>query len=187
MDSDTGIGNLILDVDLADSTSIANASRILHDLPNRIERARLNAIKELQDRVLDRLKREIAMLGLAGSSIAKSIRIDNEPDGFMIVIDNDHAMYVEFGTGIVGKGATHPNWKESGWDYDSKKHGESGWWYPTTKDDPNPTKYYSATSDTMWAWTKGLESRPFMYNTWRYARLITTKTFNKHLRRELVK
>ena len=61
-----------------------------------------------------------------------------------------YAAYVEFGTGVVGKGAAHPN--PQGWQYDVNNHGDEGWVY---YDD------YSG----KFRWTKGFKSRPFMYNT----------------------
>lgn len=48
-----------------------------------------------------------------------------------------HAMYVEFGTGIVGQGQPHPYEHLFGWIYDSNKHGDDGWWYY----DPDQNKY----------------------------------------------
>lgn len=61
-----------------------------------------------------------------------------------------YAVYVEFGTGVVGASAPHP--APTGWAYDVNGHGESGWWYYN----PNDGRVH---------WTKGMESRPFMYNT----------------------
>lgn len=61
-----------------------------------------------------------------------------------------YAAYVEFGTGVVGQGAAHPN--PQGWQYDVNDHGDEGWVY---YDD------YSG----KFRWTKGFKSRPFMYNT----------------------
>lgn len=61
-----------------------------------------------------------------------------------------YAAYVEFGTGVVGKGSAHPN--PQGWQYDVNNHGNEGWVY---YDD------YSG----KFRWTKGFKSRPFMYNT----------------------
>lgn len=60
-----------------------------------------------------------------------------------------HAAYVEFGTGVVGSGSPHPN--PVGWAYDVNGHGEAGWMYPG--------------DDGRWHWTKGMPSRPYMYNT----------------------
>lgn len=61
-----------------------------------------------------------------------------------------YAVYVEFGTGIVGKSQPHPS--PDGWRYDINEHGESGWWY-----------FNDYTGHPQW--TKGMPSRPFMYNT----------------------
>lgn len=61
-----------------------------------------------------------------------------------------YAAYVEFGTGVVGESAAHPN--PQGWQYDVNDHGDEGWVYY----DDDGGKF---------RWTKGFRSRPFMYNT----------------------
>lgn len=61
-----------------------------------------------------------------------------------------YAVYVEFGTGVVGASSPHP--KGVGGGYDVNKHGDAGWWYFNDR-------------DGRMHWTKGMESRPFMYNT----------------------
>jgi hypothetical protein len=61
-----------------------------------------------------------------------------------------YAVYVEFGTGVVGKSQPHPS--PDDWRYDINEHGESGWWY-----------FNDYTGHPQW--TKGMPSRPFMYNT----------------------
>ncbi len=60
------------------------------------------------------------------------------------------AKYVEFGTGIVGSQNPHPNTSIIGWKYDINEHGENGWFY---------------WRDGAWHWTKGMPSRPFMFET----------------------
>lgn len=60
------------------------------------------------------------------------------------------AKFVEFGTGIVGKNSPHPDTSIVGWKYDVNEHGEKGWFY---------------FRDGEWHWTKGLPSRPFMWET----------------------
>ena len=62
-----------------------------------------------------------------------------------------HSIFVEFGTGIRGKQSPYPVNPPIGWQYDVNEHGEAGWWY--TGDDGKKH------------WTKGMPSRPFMYNT----------------------
>lgn len=60
------------------------------------------------------------------------------------------AKFVEFGTGIVGERSPHPNTSIVGWKYDVNEHGEKGWFY---------------FRDGEWHWTKGMPSRPFMFET----------------------
>ena len=76
-----------------------------------------------------------------------------------VVAGTDHAMFVEFGTGIVGKQSPYPGELPDGvsWEYASGKtirqlaDGRYGWFY---KDD-----------DGQWWFTEGMPSRPFMYYT----------------------
>lgn len=60
------------------------------------------------------------------------------------------ASFVEFGTGIVGSENPHPDTGVVGWKYDTNEHGENGWFYYKNGE---------------WHWTKGMPSRPFMYET----------------------
>lgn len=68
----------------------------------------------------------------------------------IIRADAYYAIYVEFGTGVVGSQSPHPN--PQGWQYDKNGHGDEGWFYYDEKAE-------------KWRWTKGFKSRPFMYNT----------------------
>ena len=77
----------------------------------------------------------------------------DERCGFVIA-DAPYAIYVEYGTGIVGAGDPHPE-ADGNWNYDVKGHGQEGWFYRNDKDG----KVH---------WTKGFISRPFMYNTLRW-------------------
>ena len=69
---------------------------------------------------------------------------------YIVYTDCPWAKYVEFGTGITGSHNPHPNTSVSGWKYDVNEHEESGWFYYR---------------DGEWHWTKGMPSRPFMYET----------------------
>ena len=77
----------------------------------------------------------------------------SERCGFVIA-GAPYAIYVEYGTGIVGKSSPHPE-AEGNYDYDVHQHGATGWVYKSDKDG----KYH---------WTAGYVSRPFMYNTLRW-------------------
>lgn len=59
-----------------------------------------------------------------------------------------HAAYVEFGTGVVGARSPHPG---GSWVYDINAHGDEGWNY--------------IGDDGHLHWTKGMPSRPYMWDT----------------------
>lgn len=67
----------------------------------------------------------------------------------ILFTDCPHACYVEFGTGIKGSVSPHPTLP---WEYDVNGHGEDGW-------------YYYDTEQGRVRFTKGMPSRPFMYET----------------------
>ena len=70
----------------------------------------------------------------------------------VIIVDVPYAVYVEYGTGIVGAWNPHPQAGELGINY-GVNHGYEGWVY---KGD-----------DGKFHWTQGMPARPFMYNTLR--------------------
>ena len=96
--------------------------------------------------------------------LASSIKAETSGNVGFVKCSCGYAVYVEFGTGIKGAGSPHPDTAILGWKYDINQHGELGWWYPTDNADPNPYKY-TAKNGTTYAWTRGMPSRPFMYET----------------------
>lgn len=56
--------------------------------------------------------------------------------GYRIVQEGENALYVEFGTGVVGTSSPHPSTGKIGWAYGVGKHifttkdGKRGWFYP---------------------------------------------------------
>lgn len=83
--------------------------------------------------------------------------IDCKQDGvlvngshWIIFTDSPYAVYVEFGTGIVGSNDPHDLAFDKQYKYDVNHHGEKGWVY--YKND----EYH---------WTAGQPASPFMYNT----------------------
>lgn len=79
---------------------------------------------------------------------------------WIIYTDCEWAAFVEFGTGIVGSENSHPNPDLASWKYDVNEHGESGWMY---------------FKEGEWHWTKGMPSRPFMYETARDLKRLIPK------------
>lgn len=86
---------------------------------------------------------------------------------YYIYTDCDWAKFVEFGTGIVGSESPHPDTSIAGWKYDVNKHGEKGWFY---------------FADGEWHWTKGMPSRPFMFET---ANELSDMSIIAHIAREV--
>lgn len=80
-----------------------------------------------------------------------------------------YAVYVEFGTGIIGDANPHPQAQVHGWEYDINGHGNAGWLYPE-KDGPESNAWAPGgqkAAGVNMRWTRGMPARPFMYNTLR--------------------
>lgn len=86
---------------------------------------------------------------------------------YYVYTDCDWASFVEFGTGVTGSQNPHPETGLANWKYDVNNHGESGWWY---------------FNDGEWHWTKGMPSRPFMYET---AQQLKDMSVILHIAREV--
>lgn len=92
---------------------------------------------------------------ICSSELLSSIRAEyagSVPNGatWLVVTDCGWSAYVEFGTGVIGMNSPHPNTSLANWKYDVNEHGDMGWYY---------------FKDGAWHWTKGMPSRPFMYQT----------------------
>lgn len=147
-----------------------------------VDKAVDDGIEEIGKKLEAKITEKLISYGLGDSRLLNTIVITPTDTGIYISVGKGHeyATFVEYGTGIVGKGNPHP--KAAGWVYDVNAHGVKGWWYPTTNDDPNP--YTRVGSDgILRAWTKGMPSRPFMYETYLYGRRIALRTINNHIRR----
>ena len=143
-----------------------------------------NTIREIQEyekEILEKTEKFAKRLADEGVALAK-IKISqypawdtgellnsimNEPgelitngSQWIIYTGCEYAQFVEFGTGIVGEQNPHPDTSLANWKYDINEHGENGW------------MYYK---DGEWHWTKGMPSRPFMYETARDLRDLIPK------------
>lgn len=146
---------------------------------DKLEMARSNAMKEISTRVQDKLLENMIKYDVDSSKILNSVVVIEHKDSLEISVGCEYAIFVEFGTGIIGSENPHPNPKKANWVY-----GNNGWWYPTTPEVqtryPNqPTTYING---NLYAFTKGQKSKPFLYDTWLFATRIATKTLKKHIR-----
>ena len=119
--------------------------------------------KEIVDKVLDQKLIDIQQTttNYGATPYSDSIKLPTQAtDGMAegeIQDTTPKAYFNEYGTGIVGKNApaTDDALTEAGWVYDVNDHGEAGWWYPSSDDDPNPYKWITESGDLK-AWTRGL-------------------------------
>ena len=145
-----------IDMDLSPK-SIDNAIRELKRFQTDLKKTIWELIEKLTMEGAEIAKTQVASMdavytGELESNI-KGMFFPTERCGFVIA-DTPYAIYVEYGTGVVGAESPHPE-AEGNWDYDVKHHGDEGWVYLNDNDG----KYH---------WTKGFVSRPFMYNTLRW-------------------
>lgn len=143
---------------------IGKAAKEIERLRNQIEvRTREFLTKLLQAGVAIASAKIYEMSAIEAGELDSSICYLISSDGKHGIVraDSRHAAYVEFGTGVLGQNNPHPTMP---WAYDVNGHGNSGWWYPCSPESPNPIKW-QAEDGSWWAWTKGMPSRPFMFET----------------------
>lgn len=154
-----------ININLFDTKSIQAAVKALKDYENSLEyKCRLLAEK-LAEKGVEIARVQIADLdAIFKRELLESIHaeyVESTKGGgvWAVVAGTDHAAFVEFGTGIVGKQSPYPYPlpEEVEWQYASGKtirqlaDGRYGWFYPA--------------DDGKWYFTEGMPSRPFMYLT----------------------
>lgn len=140
-----------------DPESIAKAISELQMYKEEIERRVQLLVETLTDRGADIARAKVVELDAVYSGeLLSSINsylfaFGGDPVGF-IRVNAEYGMFVEFGTGIIGKTVDHHPLQDAfGWEYDVNNHGWVGWLFPT--------------DDGSYRRTYGQESRPFMYET----------------------
>ena len=142
--------------------------------PKSIEKA-ITEVKLFQKRLREAVKELTKWLTEQGQDVVQAQIIDmNAIDTTLLLnsvytffrgrtghvqVTSPYAIYVEYGTGILGSGHPEgngwrdpppPSYKGKTYDrYDSQGHGESGWFYPY--------------GEGQVRWTQGMVTRPFMY------------------------
>ena len=169
-----------INIDLFDKNSYKKAYDKLSDISKAIQDANDDFCKQLENK----LREEMAKAGLSQSMLNSKIQVFPSEAGAYFTV-GDYGCFVEFGTGIVGSSSPAPYASEYGWEYDINSHGEQGWLYPTTADDPNPTKKYNATKGIWQAWTAGQVGRQYMYKTWLWGQRSYMNIVRKHLERAM--
>lgn len=128
-------------------------------------------VKRLSDEGVSRAKANVSRMDTNGSLgwIKSALQVVDvhrlgHTSAASIACLNGYAIFVEMGTGFMGRGSVHPVASELGWRYDVNGHGKKGWWYPTSASDPNPIK--REYNGRLYAWTAGMPARPFMHQSY---------------------
>ena len=166
------MGKTTVSFDLSEK-GINKAIRELEAYRNELIRKCNELIRQLTEHGEEVAKMEVVQLGAFDTgNLQESIHGYFDPDvgvGF-VRAECWYAVYVEFGTGIVGARTPHPNAMAHGWVYDHNHHGERGWVYWSGR-------------DGHYHWTQGHPQTPFMYNTMRIlqteAQRIAHDVFNQ--------
>lgn len=150
-------------IDLNEKGSLKKGIKALKNYKKRIEKNTSLLVQKLTDYGVDIVRIKVVSMGAYYSGeLYSGISGYYSPTlnaGF-VKVTNDHAAFVEFGTGIVGQNNPHQNGEylsKAAWSYASgskiftTKDGRVGWIYPT--------------DDGGFRFTEGMASRPFMYET----------------------
>ena len=159
--------NLEINIDIWDFQA---GARKIEELSHKWFEGYEAGLDEFEERLFAKLIENINEEGLGSSNLASTVHINRLSEGFEIYVGADYAMYVEFGTGIVGSENPHPS-PFIPWEYDVNGHGDDGW------------LYYD--SSRKLRWTAGSPARPFMYKTWLWARRSSYQIITKHIRRAI--
>ena len=133
------------------NTAIKQVAKYKRQLVNRAD----TLVAALVGYGVEFAKMELAELdGVEGGSLMSRIEgyFDVDSHAGFIRAGSPYAVYVEFGTGVIGKSHKHLQADKQGWIYDINDHGEAGWVYWD--------EYVGG-----FRWTKGQKSRSFMMNT----------------------
>ena len=152
-----------------DPESIENAILEIENFEMHLKPAMLELIRQLAEKGVEVARAELVFFddpAYRTGALSESVQYKLNSDNAVLTAGEgleteygSYAMFVEYGTGIVGASAPHP--EANGYDYDVNSHGAHGWYYPA------PWGWVEAEDGTKLAWTQGMPSRPFMYNTMR--------------------
>jgi len=169
---------MIFDVDLFDMKGVYKK---IQQYEKNIDKAINNGLEDFADRFQEKLF-ENAMKYDVPFTVIEDLDIMIHEYQISISISGDEVFYFEYGTGVIGESNPHP---KDPWDYDINNHGENGWNYiPTANHHLEYADYiFTGKDGDIVAHTKGMPSKPFIYDTWLWGRRSITQIINKHLNR----
>lgn len=136
--------------------------RIRNNIPTAMDNARLELAQLGRDRA------EMFLATSDGTSTIKgSMKVSHGGSSTSLYTDIPWAVYVEYGTGIVGEQSPHPVPETAGWVYDINNHGVAGWWYVIRKGA---------------FWTQGQIGSAFLYTTGQWLVTQAPQVVGKHIK-----
>ena len=158
---------LIRNIDLTlDRASLRNAIREIKAVQEELVLGMNDLIQKLTKDGAEIAKMQVVSMDAVDTGeLESSIYGFYEPQSRIgyVIAGAPHAIYVEFGTGIIGAGEQHPMAAEARWEYDVNSHGLGGWVYRK-----GSSGIFSEPGKGEYRWTQGYIPRPFMYNTLRW-------------------
>lgn len=120
------------------------------ELPEKITK---EVLKEGESLILENMRKQ--NIREAKGELSRSIFSEQDKEKGVVGVQAEYAKFVEYGTGVVGKGSPHPDPPEE-WEYDvpsEHKTLDGGW------------VYYDEHAG-QFRFTYGAVSKPFMYHTY---------------------
>ena len=138
-------------------SSIAKAKERLTKIQQKVEGGSADAVRNLTQAGYEYM---LTLAPIESGELVESItwEYDEQTNTGRIRVGADYALFVEYGTGIVGAQNPHPE-PAPGWTYDVNAHGEKGWTYFVAK-------------QNRYQWTKGEPAHAFVYKTREYMKSI---------------
>ena len=138
-------------------SSIAKAKERLTKIQQKVEGGSADAVRNLTQAGYEYM---LTLAPIESGELVESItwEYDEQTNTGRIRVGADYALFVEYGTGIVGAQNPHPE-PAPGWTYDVNAHGEKGWTYFDAK-------------QNRYRWTKGEPAHAFVYKTREYMKSI---------------
>lgn len=168
-----GLDNIEFEVTIENFHSI---SKFFDGFPDAVERGIDIGMRRSSKALTKKLKDNLVKYGLGDSALMYEFSTTFDGTTLTLNIDSDYAIYVEMGTGIIGQNDPHPNQMKLGisWQYDVNDHGTDGW------------RYYDEDSKRL-RWTAGQASRPYIYDTYKWAERAIPTMVKNDIKKEIMK
>lgn len=150
-----------ISINIFSRSSIADAKERLMQIADKVDGGSREAVKKLTQIGYEYI---MTIVPIESGELADSItwEYDEGTNTGKIIIGSNYALFVEYGTGIVGAQNPHPE-PAPGWTYDVNAHGEKGWTYFDEK-------------QNRYRWTKGEPAHAFVYKTREYMKSLAGET-----------